>query len=58
MTDLSLQFIELEKIGYHAVAYGFFENDVQAAYTTTCTCCGTLPIVNYIRAVTIAGNIE
>lgn len=57
MTDSSLQFTELEKIGYHAVAYGFFENDVQAAYTTTCTCCVTPQIVNYIHAVTIAGII-
>lgn len=51
----SIQFRELEKIGYRAVAYGFFENDVQAAYTTSCTCCVTPEIVNYIHAVTVAG---
>ena len=51
-----IQFTELQRIGYNAVAYGFFENDVQAAYTTSCTCCVTPTIVDYIHAVFIAGT--
>ena len=47
---------ELETIGYRAVAFGFFEDDVQAVYTTDC-CCVTAPVVEYIRAVIIAGKL-
>ena len=39
-----------------SAAYGFFEDDVQAIYTTKCTCCVTPAVVNYIQAVTVAGT--
>ena len=39
------------------MAFGFFENDVQAVYTTDCCCCVTAPVVEYIRAVIIAGKL-
>jgi hypothetical protein len=38
------------------VAFGFFDNDVQAVYTCKMACCVTPKIIEYIRAVSIAGN--
>ena len=55
---VSFQFDALENLGYRCFALGFFEEDVQAAFTTDCECCVTQSTVQYIRALTIAGSFE
>lgn len=50
-----LQFRELESLGYRALAFGFFEQDVQTAYTTECSCAITPSVIDYIRSVIVAG---
>ena len=47
---------KLQQFGYWAVAYGFFEVDVQVAHTDDSDCCATPAVVQYIHAVTLAGN--
>ena len=44
--------------GYRCFALEFFEEYVQAAFTTDCECCVTPSTVQYIRALTIAGSLE
>ena len=51
-----LQFEELERLGYRGIALGFFEDDIQAAFTHDCACCVTPSTVQYIRALSIAGT--
>ena len=47
-------FIKFQQLGYRAVAY---EEDVQVAHTDDCGCCATPAVVQYIHAVTLAGNL-
>ena len=49
------QFRDLEGLGYRAVAFAFFEDDVQVSYTKACMCCVKNNVVDYIRSVIIAG---
>ena len=35
---------------------GFFEDDMQAVHTTDCASCITPGVMEYIRALTVAGN--
>ena len=44
----------MELIGYWAISYGFFEDDVQTAYTTECSCAVIPSVVDYIRSVIMA----
>ena len=50
-----LQFKELEDLGYKAISYAFFDDDIQTAYTKHCRCCLERNVIDYIRAVIIAG---
>ncbi len=52
-----LQFDDLERLGYKGVALGFFEEDVQAAFTTDCECVVNPTTVQYIRALTVVGML-
>ena len=45
---VSFQFDALENLGYRCFALGFFEEDVQAAFTTDCECCVTPSTVQYV----------
>ena len=49
----------MQQLGYRAVAYGFFEEDVQVAHTDECGCCAAPGVVQYniIHAVTVAGKV-
>ena len=47
---------QLQQLGYRAVAYGFFEEDVQVAHTDDCACCAAPGVFQYIHAVTVAGE--
>ena len=49
------QFRELESLGYRALAFGFFEHNVQTVYTTECSCAITPSVIDYIRSVIVAG---
>lgn len=46
---------ELQSIGYKGVAYGFFDNDIQTAYTTDCVCCVEHRVADFIRSVMVVG---
>ena len=46
---MSFQFDELENLGYRSFALGFFEENVQAAFTTDCECCVTPNIYDWIK---------
>ncbi len=46
---------ELQEIGYKGVAYGFFDNDIQTAYTTDCVCCVEHRVADFIRSVMVVG---
>lgn len=48
--------MKLEGLGYRAVAFGFFEDDVQMVHTEDCARCFTPKIVEYIRAVITSGK--
>ena len=40
---------------YLSIALGYFEDNIQAAYTTNCACCITSTVVDYIWSLSIAG---
>ncbi len=48
----------MEHLGYKCIALGFFEEDVQAAFTTDCECVVNATTVQYIRALTIVGTLH
>ncbi len=50
--------VDLERLGYKVIALGFFEEDVQAAFTTDCECVVNPTTVQYIRALTVVGMLE
>ncbi len=47
---------ELQDLGYEAVAYGFFDDDIQVSFTKDCECCTAHSIVKYIESVIIASK--
>ena len=49
--------VDLERLGYKVIALGFFEEDVQAAFTTDCECVVNPTTVQYIRALTVVGML-
>lgn len=51
------QLKDLEGLGYRAVAFAFFEDDIHVAYTKECVCCMKNSVVDYIRSVIIAGIV-
>ena len=58
MKLLMFLFFLVQGIGYKGIAFGFFEDNVEAVYTTDCACCVTPRVVEYIRAVSIAGIVR
>ena len=44
---------KLQWLGYHGIAYGFFEDSIQTAYTQGCQCCMEHSVVKYIESVII-----
>ena len=50
------QFRNLEQLGYRAMAFGFFEDDAQAASTSDCTTVLQPKFIEYIHSVTVVGS--
>lgn len=50
-----MQFRELQKYGYYAVAYGFYGGFSEIAYTTNCSLCAQPEVVQYIHGVILTG---
>ena len=51
-----LQMIELEKLGYSAFAFGYFEDDTQFSGTASARCCANSQIIEYLHSVIVAGK--
>ncbi len=49
---------ELQNIGYRAFAYGFLADDIQTAYTTTCTKCTEPQVVDVMRSLVLVGKLQ
>ena len=47
---------ELQGLGYQALAYGFYEDDIQVSFTKDCESCMEHSIVEYIESVIIASK--
>ncbi len=49
---------QLQNIGYRAFAYGFLADDIQTAYTTTCTKCTEPQVVDVMRSLVLVGKLH
>ena len=47
---------ELQGLGYHGIAYGFFEDSIQTAYTQGSQCCMVHSVVKCIESVIISSK--
>ena len=46
----------MESLGYRGLAVGFFEENVQVAFTSDCERCMTGRVVEYLGGITLAGE--
>ena len=47
---------ELQGLGYQALSYGFYEDDIQVSFTKDCECCMEHSVVKYFESVIIASK--